>query len=190
MKNTEEISKYLNIHRDIFLKVDLESILSAIELIKIKVQEEKKIITMGNGGSAHTASHYITDWNKMSFIENGLKIRGFCLADNIGLLTAYANDLSFDEVFSGQLKSIMDNGDLVICVSGSGNSKNIISALEYANQNNATTLAILGYDGGKAIKIAHHSILVPSFDMQICEDIHLSIGHLIMKSLCNIGITE
>ena len=60
----------------------------------------------------------------------------------------------------------MDNGDLVICVSGSGNSKNIISALEYANKNNATTLAILGYDGGKAIKIAHHSILVPSFDIK------------------------
>ena len=84
----------------------------------------------------------------------------------------------------------MQKDDLVIVVSGSGNSQNIINALDYANNNNATTLAFLGYDGGKAISIAQNHILVPSFDMQICEDIHLKIGHIIMKFLCDFKIED
>ena len=84
----------------------------------------------------------------------------------------------------------MNSDDLIIVVSGSGNSRNIIKALEYANKNDATTLAFLGYDGGEAIKIAQHHVLVPSFDMQICEDIHLKIGHMIMKFLCKYEIKK
>ena len=89
-----------------------------------------KIITCGNGGSASTASHYITDWTKMINIASNKKFRGFSLVDNIGLITSFGNDLSYDEVFSGQCRSILDEGDLLIAVSGSGNSPNIINALK------------------------------------------------------------
>lgn len=169
---------------ELFNKIEINSIISAIELIKVKFKSENKIITCGNGGSAYTASHYITDWNKMINIATGNKFCGISLCDNIGLVTAFGNDLSYDEIFSGQLKSIMRPDDLLIVVSGSGNSPNVLNAIKYANSINAETLAVVGYDGGRALKLAKHSVHVPSFDMQLCEDIHLMFGHLVMKELC------
>lgn len=182
------ISNYLDAHNELTKKLNINEIQEAIELIKLKFNQNKKIITCGNGGSASTASHYITDWNKMVNLATGKKFRGISLCDNIGLITAYANDLSYDEVFSGQLATIADPGDLLIVVSGSGNSPNILNALEYANHNEINTLAILGYDGGRAIHLSAKTFLVPSFDMQLCEDIHLKFCHMVMKELCSDSI--
>ena len=133
--------------------MDITKINTALELLKSKYLAGNKIITCGNGGSAYTASHYITDWNKMVNIATGNKFHGISLCDNIGLITAFGNDLSYEEIFSGQLKSIMQPGDLLIAVSGSGNSPNVIKAIEYANSIGGETLAIVGYDGGKAKKM-------------------------------------
>ena len=185
MKKYFEVKDYFVKHNEVAKKLDFKKIMSAVDLIKKTVDQGGTIFTMGNGGSAHNASHFITDWAKMSSTEKSIQLKGICLNDNIGLVTAYANDISYDEVFAGQLKIYLQKKDLVIVVSGSGNSQNIIQALNYANNNDATTLAFLGFDGGKAIKIAQNHILVPSFDMQICEDIHLKIGHIIMKYLCD-----
>lgn len=88
----------------------------------------------------------------------------------------------------GQLKALLDEGDLVVAVSGSGNSPNVLRAVEYANANGAQTLAVVGYDGGALRKLAHHSVWVPSFDMQLCEDVHLMFGHMVMKTLCGSSI--
>ena len=104
------------------------------------------------------------------------------------LMTAYSNDISYDDVYSEQLKNLMDPGDLVIAVSGSGNSENVVRALEYANGAGGVTLAISGYDGGKIKQLAQHSLWVPSFDMQLCEDLHFIFGHMVMKSLCGDSI--
>ncbi len=188
--NKFSVKDYLNEHISLVNSINENSIINALNLISETIENQKKIITCGNGGSATTASHYITDWNKMYNIHTGKLLRGICLADNIGLITAYANDISFDEIFSGQLKSILDDGDLLIAISGSGNSNNIINALKYANLNSANTLAILGYDGGKSKEIAHHNVLIPSYDMQICEDFHLVFGHMVMKHICEIGIIK
>ena len=149
-----------------------------------------KILICGNGGSAHTASHFITDWKKMYNLATGNKMYAHALTDNIGLITAYANDVSYDEIFSEQLKPVLNEDDLVICVSGSGNSRNIIKAIEYANSINADTLGVLGYDGGLAINKCKHKILVNCFDMQLVEDFHLQIGHMVMKSICNSEIVN
>lgn len=178
------IEKYFESHADLFKKIKTNEIKSAIELVKSKYKTGNKIITCGNGGSAYTASHFITDWNKMVNIATGNKFHGISLCDNIGLVTAFGNDLSYDEIFSGQLKSIMEPEDLLIAVSGSGNSPNVISAIKYANSIGAETLAIVGYDGGKAKQVAKNSVWVPSYDMQLCEDIHLMFGHMVMKELC------
>jgi len=165
-------------------KIDQMAFQVGIDLIKSKFDAGKKIITCGNGGSASTASHYITDWNKMVNLATGRKFRGLSLCDNIGLITAYGNDLSYDEIFAGQLRAILDEGDLLVAISGSGNSMNVIKAVEYANESGADTLAVVGYDGGKLKPIAKLSVWVPSFDMQLCEDVHLMFGHMVMKTLC------
>lgn len=183
-------SNYLKSHEKLFNLIDKEAIDSAINLINKKYEDGKKIITCGNGGSAHTASHFITDWNKMIFLATGKQFKGISLCDNIGIITAYSNDLNYNEIFSGQLTSILESGDLVIAVSGSGNSQNVIKAVEFANKHGSDTLAIVGYDGGELKKIAKYNFWVPCFDMQLCEDIHLMFGHMVMKSLCKIDIKE
>jgi len=179
---------YLAAHAQLAQRLDWAAFQAGVDLVKRKFTEGKRVITCGNGGSASTASHYITDWNKMGNLATGGKYRGISLCDNIGLITAYGNDLSYDEIFVGQLKAVLDEGDLVIGVSGSGNSPNVLKAIEYANSNGAETLAVVGYDGGKLMTLAQHSVWVPSFDMQLCEDVHLMFGHMVMKTLCGSNI--
>jgi D-sedoheptulose 7-phosphate isomerase len=188
MNNKNLIQKYFLGHAALFEKIDRDEIDNAIFLIEEAFLKGKKIITCGNGGSASTASHFITDWNKMTNIASGKKFRGLSLVDNIGLVTAYANDISYEEVFSGQLRAIMDAGDLIIGISGSGNSKNVINAIHYANNNGGKSLVFVGYDGGVLKQISEHSVWVPSFDMQLCEDIHLMLGHLVMKKLSGLDV--
>lgn len=178
------IDNYLKAHAQLASKINLVAFQAGVDLIKKKFESGKKIITCGNGGSASTASHYITDWNKMINLATGRKFRGISLCDNIGLITAYGNDISYDEVFAGQLKAIMDEGDLLVAISGSGNSPNVVKAIEYANSIGGDTLAVVGYDGGKVKELAKTAVWVESFDMQLCEDVHLMFGHMVMKSLC------
>ena len=178
------VSSYLKHLSQTVGEFDSASMESAISLIRTAWTEKRQIIVCGNGGSALTASHYITDWNKSVYLSTGKPFRGTCLSDNIGVLTAYANDVSYDDIYAEQLKNRMDEGDLVIAVSGSGNSPNVVRAMEWANDNGGVTLAICGYDGGKIKQLAQHSLWVESFDMQICEDVHFFFGHMVMKSLC------
>ena len=183
-------SNYLNAHSSLFKKLDLEAFNLAMNLIKEKFEDGKKIITLGNGGSAHTASHFITDWNKMVNLATGKIFNGICLCDNVGLVTAYANDINYDQVYEGQLKTMLTKDDLVIAISGSGNSKNVLNAINYANDKGADSLGLVGYDGGELIKIAKKNVHIPSFDMQLCEDVHLIFGHMTMKYLCNTNIAD
>jgi D-sedoheptulose 7-phosphate isomerase len=178
------VDNYIQQHYTAFQSLDFELVNAALDLVVDTISKNKKIITCGNGGSALTASHYITDWNKMYNISSGSKIQGICLTDNVGLITAFGNDLDYESVFSGQLDAIMDEGDLLVAVSGSGNSPNILSAINKAHSLGGVVLGVLGYDGGKAKALCDALFHVPSWDMQICEDIHLSFGHLVMKRIC------
>ena len=179
------IENYISEHSKVFNAIDKDSILKSIEMITNAIYSDKKIITCGNGGSASTASHFITDWNKMYNLSSGKKFRGISLTDNIGLITAFGNDVNYNEVFSGQLKAIMDEGDVLVAVSGSGNSPNIIEAINTAKSLKGKVIGVLGYDGGKALNLCDEVFHCPSWDMQICEDIHLSFGHLVMKTICS-----
>jgi D-sedoheptulose 7-phosphate isomerase len=178
------ISNYLIAHHQLAQKLDDASIQKAIEMIKETFESGKKIITCGNGGSASTASHYITDWNKMVNLATGKKFRGVSLCDNIGLITAYGNDVSYAEVFAGQIDALMDEGDLLVAISGSGNSLNVIKAIESSRRAGGNVLGVVGYDGGKIMPMCDHSVWVQSFDMQLCEDVHLMFGHMVLKTLC------
>ena len=182
------IENYFKEHNNLLSILDKHSIEIAIDVVKDAFDRGAKIITCGNGGSASTASHYITDWSKFVNLKTGKKFRGFCLADNLGLLTAYGNDLSYEDVFSGQCEAVLDEGDLLVAVSGSGNSPNIVKAIKTANKIGAITLGILGFDGGSAMKESQYTFHVPSYDMQVCEDVHLMFGHLAMKRMCDLQI--
>ncbi len=164
--------------------LDTDAFDHAIGLIRTAWDNAKQIIVFGNGGSALTAQHYVTDWNKAIYLKTGRPFRGVCLAENIGLITAYANDVSYDDVFLDQLKPVLDKGDLVIGISGSGNSENVLRPVHYANDNGGISLGICGYDGGKLKQIAQHSICADIHDMQLSEDVHLIFGHMTMQTLC------
>jgi D-sedoheptulose 7-phosphate isomerase len=190
MSKPFSVQNYFSAHAQLAQRMDAAVFQQGIEVIRSAYLAGKKIITCGNGGSAYTASHYITDWAKMVNLATGKKFRGFSLCDNIGLVTAFGNDLSYEEVFAGQLRSMMDEGDLLVAISGSGNSPNVLKAVAYANENGGKTLAVVGYDGGKLKPMAQHNVWVPSFDMQLCEDVHLMFGHMVMKTLCECTIAE
>jgi D-sedoheptulose 7-phosphate isomerase len=184
------IQNYIKQHNAVMDCLNIQEIERAIALITDKSITGKTIAVCGNGGSALAASHYITDWNKMVNLQTGERFRGMCLSDNIGLVTAYANDLSYDDVFSEQVRNLLLPGDLLITVSGSGNSKNVVRATEVANKMGVDTLTICGYDGGQLKTISDNSVWIKSHDMQICEDAHLVFGHMVMKSICKMEISS
>jgi len=182
MKFTTE--NYIKQHNLVIENLDCKEIENAISLIKKTIEEGCRVAVCGNGGSAMAASHYIADWNKMVYSHTKVKFNGICLSDNIGLITAYSNDLSYDKVFSEQVKNLLREGDLLIALSGSGNSENVIKATNVANKMRVNTLAICGYDGGKLRQVSNNSVWIRSNDMQLCEDAQTVFGHMVMKSLC------
>lgn len=177
-------NEYIDRLRQVLLNLDGNQIDNGISLVREAWQRGSQIITLGNGGSSVTALHYITDWNKSIYLSTGKPFYGRTLVDNIGLIMAYGNDISFEEIFIEQLKNILKKDDLVIAISGSGNSQNVLRAVDYANQQGAITLGLCGYNGGALLKKAQHSLLAEINDMQLSEDIHAIFGHLVMKSLC------
>lgn len=140
----------------------------------------KQIFVMGNGGSAATASHMVCDFNKGLVADGKPRFKFICLNDNMATLMAYANDVSYDDVFVEPLKNFMQPGDLVIGISGSGNSTNVVRAIEWANDNGGKTFSLVGYSGGKLKQTSQRSIHADIENMQIVEDIHIILNHMIM----------
>lgn len=164
---------------------DRSQVDNAIKVIADTWQAGHQVITLGNGGSSLTALHFINDWNKSVFLATGKPFRGRSLVDNMGLVMSYGNDISFQDIFVEQLRNLLQEGDLVIAISGSGNSENVIRAVRYANDNKAITLGLCGYDGGKLKDLARHVLWVNVDDMQLAEDMHAIFGHMVMQRLCS-----
>ena len=139
----------------------------------------KRVYTCGNGGSASTASHMASDLNKGANRQDSPRFKAIALTDNVPAMSAWANDSSYEDIFVEQLKNHLEKGDVVIAMSGSGNSSNILKAVHYANDIGATTIGLSGFDGGKLSKIANISYVVPNNCMQQVEDIHLLIEHML-----------
>lgn len=158
--------------------ISREELQGFLTLLMESLEARRRIYVMGNGGSAATASHYVADFNKGLSLGKAQRFRFHCLNDNIPTLTAYANDVSYDDVYVEPLRNFLEAGDLVIAISGSGNSRNVLKAIEYANGAGAITLGITGYDGGKLRKIAQRGLHVPISDMQVVEDLHMVFDHL------------
>lgn len=152
-------------------------------LLEAAYFEERQVFLMGNGGSASTASHIACDLNKSLSFGKQKRFRAICLNDNLPMLMAYANDFSYEDVFVEPLKNFLRAGDLVVALSGSGNSPNVLKAIEYANSHGAHTVGLSGFDGGKLAGMAQTAIVAPVHDMQKAEDAHLILFHAVFQIL-------
>jgi D-sedoheptulose 7-phosphate isomerase len=159
--------------------IDLKAVDQAIEWFRQAREEGRQIFVCGNGGSAATASHFATDMVKGASYGRPVRFRILALTDSVSTLTAYANDVSYEAVFVEQLKNFARPGDLVMGISGSGNSPNVLRAIEYANSIGCRTLALTGRDGGRLAPLAQLTIHVPEPHMGRIEDAHLVVCHLI-----------
>lgn len=181
---TNKIDSYFDKLKHTIDNLDRDEINHFINLLLDARDKGKFIFIMGNGGSAATASHFVCDFNKgASYGCRGNRFKFICLNDNSAELMAYANDVGYEDVFVEPLKNFLNEGDVVIGISGSGNSRNVLKAITYANDNNAITVGITGYDGGILKSLAHYSVNVNVDDMQISEDIHMIFDHLSMSIL-------
>lgn len=184
MDYRKEITDYFEKEKktlDAISKDDLNTLMNV--LVEAK-GNGKNIFTMGNGGSASTASHYVCDFNKGISLGKDKMFKFICLNDNVPTMMAYANDMSYADVFVGPLKNFMQEGDIVIGISGSGNSENVVRAIRYANENGGITVGLTGYSGGKVKQLSKYNVHIPVDDMQITEDLHLVLDHCMMKILC------
>ncbi len=179
----ELITNYFNDIKQTLDCLPQDKIEEFVESLLTTYEGEHYIFVFGNGGSGVTASHFACDINKG--VSSGLKKRFkvICLNDNMPTILAYANDMSYEDIFVEQLRNYLNPQDFAIGISGSGNSRNIIKAIKYANSAGAKTFGITGYDGGELSKVAHSSIVVNIKDMQKVEDIHIIIVHLAMQIL-------
>jgi len=172
--------------------IELQNALNYLEESKISevinvLQEtrlsQRQVYIMGNGGSASTASHFVCDLAKNTRIQGWPNFRVIGLADNMAFFSAIANDEGYEEVFVRQLDGFVQPNDIVIAISASGNSANVIKAVEFANQVGAKTIGFTGFDGGKLASIVNINLHVPSNCIEHVEDIHLALEHLICKAL-------
>ena len=159
--------------------IDLERVTEAIELFKEARASRRCIFVCGNGGSASTASHFACDMAKGASYNRDPRFRIMALADQLPTLTAYANDVSYECIFAEQLKNFAEPGDLLLGISGSGNSPNVVRAMEYANSIGCRSIALTGRDGGKLGLLAQLNIQVPVLHMGRIEDMHMIICHMI-----------
>ena len=184
MDFTHKISEYFNRLKQTIDAISKEDLSKFMNILLQAKEDGKTIFIMGNGGSAATASHYCCDFNKGISHGHEKMFKFICLNDNIPTMMAYANDIGWEEIFIGPLKNFLQKDDLVIGISGSGNSGNVLKALEYANSSGAFTIGLTGYSGGKVKQICQHNVHIPIDDMQIAEDLHMVLDHCIMSILC------
>jgi D-sedoheptulose 7-phosphate isomerase len=142
----------------------------------------RAVYLFGNGGSASLASHLACDLGKgTAYCNGGKRFRVLALTDNLPTLTAWANDSSYEDVFSEQLRNFVQPQDIVFAISGSGNSKNVLNALRVAREARAATVGMSGFQGGEMKSLCDTCVVVPSDNMQIIEDLHLAIAHSIFR---------
>lgn len=189
-KYIEQIENYISLEQEILGALDVTAIDKAMHVLEDACENEHNIYIFGNGGSSATASHFQNDFNKGISEYTEKKFRFVCLNDNVPTMMAIANDIGFEEVFRFQLKGKLSKNDVVVAISGSGNSKNVLNAVEYAKEIGATVIGLTGFSGGKLKEICDVSLHAPVHSMQVTEDIHMIFDHLMMsifyKTMCGI----
>ncbi|MGA7217214.1 MAG: SIS domain-containing protein [Candidatus Sulfotelmatobacter sp.] len=178
-----EISGYMAELSATIEKLPLSDIGRIVHLFFTAYRDGRTIFLLGNGGSAVLASHMACDLGKGTASASGRRLRAVALTDNVALITAWANDTNYEKIFAEQLENLLDPGDVVFAISGSGNSPNVLAALDFARRAGAVTGGLTGFNGGRMKPLCHVCAVVPSGNMQIIEDLHLSIAHSVFRAL-------
>ena len=185
-----EITAYIEHEIETLRALDRDAINDALNLLLETMEKGNTVFVFGNGGSSATASHFQNDFNKGVSEHTEKKFNFLCLNDNVATVMAVANDIGFEEVFRFQLRGHIKPGDVLLAISGSGNSKNVINAVEYAKEQGCRVIGLTGFGGGKLRQLADVSLHAPINSMQITEDIHMIFDHLMMsifyRDLCGI----
>ena len=155
---------------------DIEGI---VDIIFTAYKKGKQVFIMGNGGSATTASHFARDLQIGTAVEGKPRLRAISLTDSVAIITALANDMDYSSIFKEQLIGQLEEGDVVIGISASGNSPNVLKAIEFARTQGAITVGLIGFGGGKLKELVHKAIILSSQDYGPVEDVHLSLDHII-----------
>jgi len=173
------IQDYLKLVQEAIAALSEDKIQDVVDTLKKAHAEGRQVFLLGNGGSAANATHIAEDLQKGVKEHTGRRFKVISLTDSTPLITAWANDSGYDRVFVEQIESLLEPGDVVIAISGSGNSPNVLRAVEKANEMGAVTIGWTGFSGGKLAQIARKPIVVASDNMQRIEDVHLILGHLV-----------
>jgi len=168
-------------------KLPVDRIIRVVDVLNEARDKGKRVFTFGNGGSASTASHIACDLAKGAAGNDRPGLRAFSLNDSIPLTTAWANDTDYETIFSARLAGLVDPGDVVIAISGSGNSPNVLNGIEAARIRGATTIGFSGFDGGRLPSLVDIAIVVNNHVMEQVEDVHLLLGHVITTCLRQAG---
>lgn len=180
-----DFNSYKNLINDVMNSLDNSEIDKFMDMLLDAYKSDKFVFVMGNGGSAANASHLAQDLAKgtRGSMEQTKRLKALSLTDNTAFITAQGNDDGYDSIFEQQLRTFAKKGDYVVAISGSGNSPNIIKAIEWANHNGVITIGITGYDGGKLRKMANHTVHVNLNEMCTAESIHSIIFHYVILEM-------
>jgi D-sedoheptulose 7-phosphate isomerase len=175
--------EYLADLRGVLDRLDTAVLDRITEAVWEGYEQGRTLFTFGNGGSAALASHFVCDIGKGTVAPSRRRLRAISLTDNVPLMTAWANDSNYGEIFAEQLRDLVQKGDLVLAISGSGNSENVVRGLHVAKEMGATTIAMTGFSGGRVKALADLCLIVPSDNMQHIEDAHLFSAHAIFSAI-------
>ena len=180
-----KFKKYINTSTEVLEKIDTKEIDRVIDILYKTYLNSKMVFIAGNGGSAAAASHICEDLTKgtQPDLAATKRFRALSLVDNVPYITAMSNDEGYEYIFDQQLICYASPGDVLLCISGSGNSKNVVRAVEWARTNDLITIAVTGYDGGKIGALSDVNLHVPSFDMGLVEGLHMILSHYISDRL-------
>lgn len=181
--NAQFVSQYYQQLETSLNSISAEAVGEVVAILKDAASRHKTIYICGNGGSAETASHMACDLAKGTRIPGFPYIRAFALTDSMAQLSAWANDTSYDNCFSGQLEGLGQPGDILIGISGSGNSANVLKAVETAEQLGMTSIGFIGFQGGKLKDLVDYPIVIPAENIELVEDVHMSLVHSIATAL-------
>ncbi len=174
---------YFRRYSSIAEKLPYETIDAVTDVLWEVYRKDQALLIFGNGGSAALASHSACDFGKGTAVNGNRRFRVLSLTDNVPLLTAWANDQRFEDVFAEQLRTFVRSGDVVFAISGSGNSPNVLNGLQVARDAGAHTVGLTGFTGGKMKILCDQCIVVPSDNMQLIEDFHIAVTHSIFVTL-------
>jgi len=175
----EQIQFYLRDVGRLIAELPAPRIKGLVDRLLAAYDDGRQVFLLGNGGSASTCSHIVNDFQKCIYLAGGKTFKVMSLTDNVALITAWANDTAYELIFAEQLRPWVQPDDLVICVSGSGNSPNVLQAARLARELGAYTIGLTGYQGGKLAPLVDESLVVPCDNMQRIEDVHMIVLHLL-----------